>query len=317
MGQEIHSLGVKLFFLLGGYFITISWNSEKKISRYLIKRFFRIWPPLVIAVFVTAFIICPLFSSLEIGEYLKNPEVMNYFIKNIKLYPVYALPGVFIENPYKGAVNGSLWSLPVEMLMYIIVPLFSTFVIRRERKRDFFAMLIITVMICALQILHLVYFPEKRIIIYGTDLMQALDLFPWYLIGMLFTFPYIKKCLNLQIAMLLYMLCACMQFLTVFNYIMVYIFFPYVIFSFGLSNSPFFGKKIPSRRWEISYGLFLYGFPIQQAVEWINLKNNMQFSFMTELTMSVFITSVFAYISHNFVEEKSSNICNVILQKIE
>ena len=30
---------------------------------------------------------------------------------------------MFVDNPYPAAVNGSLWSLPVEVLMYMLLPL--------------------------------------------------------------------------------------------------------------------------------------------------------------------------------------------------
>ena len=33
------------------------------------------------------------------------------------------LPGVFEHNPFKGAVNGSLWSMPSELRMYAILAL--------------------------------------------------------------------------------------------------------------------------------------------------------------------------------------------------
>ena len=35
----------------------------------------------------------------------------------------YTLPGVFEANPYKAAVNGSLWSMPYEIRMYIVLAL--------------------------------------------------------------------------------------------------------------------------------------------------------------------------------------------------
>jgi hypothetical protein len=31
------------------------------------------------------------------------------------------LPGVFTGNPYRNAVNGSLWTLPNEVAMYLIL----------------------------------------------------------------------------------------------------------------------------------------------------------------------------------------------------
>jgi peptidoglycan/LPS O-acetylase OafA/YrhL len=44
-------------------------------------------------------------------------------LKNIALYINYYLPGLFESNVYPGAVNGSLWSLPAEFVMYLLVPI--------------------------------------------------------------------------------------------------------------------------------------------------------------------------------------------------
>ena len=41
-GQGIQSLGVKIFFLIGGYLISKSWLSDPNPLRYSIKRIFRI-----------------------------------------------------------------------------------------------------------------------------------------------------------------------------------------------------------------------------------------------------------------------------------
>jgi hypothetical protein len=38
---------------------------------------------------------------------------------------VYILPGVFENVPYKNAVNGSLWTLPYELKMYMGVAFFG------------------------------------------------------------------------------------------------------------------------------------------------------------------------------------------------
>lgn len=63
-GQGIQSLGVKIFFLIGGYLISKSWLSDPNPLRYSIKRIFRIFPALVIYTVIAAYVVGPLLSDL-------------------------------------------------------------------------------------------------------------------------------------------------------------------------------------------------------------------------------------------------------------
>jgi len=46
---------------------------------------------------------------------------------------MYRLPGVFMENPRARGVNGSLWTLPVEVRMYVLVALLGVAGALRKR----------------------------------------------------------------------------------------------------------------------------------------------------------------------------------------
>lgn len=316
LGQEVHALGVKLFFLIGGYLITKSFESEPSVRKYIIKRFFRIWPPLVVAVLVTALFIAPIFSSYSLKEYYSNPSVLLYCVRNIMFFPVFSLPGVFENNPYPNAVNGSLWSLPIEVFMYIMVPIVVLTIFKKKLKQNFIMMFIFTSVFCIAQILHLRFFLDKHLIIYGSDLAQAMDLIPFYMIGMLFTFEDMKRYLNIQAAIILLILCSSIKTSMELEYLIIYTVFPYVIFSVALIKLPFFGRKFPSKRFEISYGLFLFGFPIQQCVQCWVMSNNITMTFFAELLISLLLTGILAYFMHNLVEDKCNKLSKMILRKI-
>ena len=57
------------FFVLRGDLSPVSWESTASLPRFAWKRFLRIVPPLIPAVFITLFIIGPLMTSLPPGEY--------------------------------------------------------------------------------------------------------------------------------------------------------------------------------------------------------------------------------------------------------
>lgn len=119
LGQAVSTIGVKIFFLISGYLIAQSFLNDSNIVRYCIRRFFRIIPGLAGVVLFAVFIIGPVFTILPIKDYFSHGTTWAY-LKNIGLYIQYFLPGVFEANPYPDAINGSLWTLPVEVILMIL-----------------------------------------------------------------------------------------------------------------------------------------------------------------------------------------------------
>lgn len=314
-GEQIQVLGVRIFFLIGGFLITKSWLSDPNILRYSVKRCLRIWPALLVYVLLVTFIVGPLITSLSMREYFTNSGIVRY-LKNILLYIEYSLPGVFYSNPYPYAVNGSLWTLPVEMIMYVAVPFIIILSgLKRNAKSSYYILSGIVLLICILQILHLRFFPQWQYVIYGTDVAQALNLIPYYLIGMFYSFPFVKKFLNLQVAVAILMLYSCFSPSYILNEISMFLLFPYFVFSFALADNAYFTKCFV--KIEISYGLYLYGFFIQQLVVWFLLKNNKaNMPAILVFIISVALTMICAVISYRFVEEPAAKLSKKILQKI-
>lgn len=110
------------FFAMSGYQISDSWRRDPSWWRYVLKRVLRIWPPLLVVVMFTAFVIGPLVTVLDQPDYWSNVHTWGYTVHNAMLYPLqHQLPGVFVDNPYPWSVNGSLWTLPMEATGYVIV----------------------------------------------------------------------------------------------------------------------------------------------------------------------------------------------------
>ena len=110
------------FFAMSGYQISDSWRRDASWWRYLLKRALRIWPPLLVVVMISAFVIGPLVTVLSQTEYWQDHTTWGYVVNNAGLYTLqHNLPGVFTENPYPWSVNGSIWTLPMETTGYLIV----------------------------------------------------------------------------------------------------------------------------------------------------------------------------------------------------
>lgn len=110
------SIAVGVFFVMSGYLIASSWLASSSPKSFLIKRALRIFPALIVAVLLSAFVIGPLVTQFDLGRYLAADGTWTY-LQNILLVTRYELPGVFTGNLYPDVVNGSLWTLPLEVLM--------------------------------------------------------------------------------------------------------------------------------------------------------------------------------------------------------
>jgi peptidoglycan/LPS O-acetylase OafA/YrhL len=122
---SIGHMAVCVFFLISGYLIPASLD-RGSLARFASKRGLRIMPGLVAAVLICAFILGPLVTTLALPDYLAATGTWK-FLGNMVFLPVgFALPGVFESNP-TFEVNGSLWSLRYEVACYVMVPLTFAF----------------------------------------------------------------------------------------------------------------------------------------------------------------------------------------------
>jgi peptidoglycan/LPS O-acetylase OafA/YrhL len=124
------TIGVEIFFAVSGFLVVASWLSEPRIRAFIVKRALRILPALVVTVLLSAFVLGPLVSSVSPLTYFESSLPFRYVLGTVGatvsastvLNMAYHLPGVFAGNP-SDAVNGSLWTLPIEVRAYVLVVL--------------------------------------------------------------------------------------------------------------------------------------------------------------------------------------------------
>jgi peptidoglycan/LPS O-acetylase OafA/YrhL len=118
-GITLGALGLLVFFAISGYLICGSWLREPVARRYAVKRALRIMPALLVGAFVVAFVLGPLVTSVSARDYFGDPGPYSYVGKQFFLDTFNTrLPGVFESNPYPDVVNGSLWTIPLEVSCY-------------------------------------------------------------------------------------------------------------------------------------------------------------------------------------------------------
>jgi peptidoglycan/LPS O-acetylase OafA/YrhL len=123
-GQTILGVvGVFVFFTISGFLITQSFDNTPSPLVFLAKRALRIFPGLILCLAVCTFVIGPLVTSLPLADYFTRRETYLFLLHNAVLDTDYnRLPGVvFWTGNIGGIVNGPLWSLPCECLMYLML----------------------------------------------------------------------------------------------------------------------------------------------------------------------------------------------------
>ena len=116
---DLGSISVEIFFIISGYLIFTSLHCSKSIISYLWKRILRLFPALVIMLLITILILPFITNSNNI---FLQKDYYSYLYNNLTLYRVqYSVKGIFENNPYPKAINGSLWTLRYEFTMYLFL----------------------------------------------------------------------------------------------------------------------------------------------------------------------------------------------------
>lgn len=111
-------LAVAVFFGISGLLIARSFDRRESIARFVLARVLRLYPALVVVLALTV-VAGAWFTRLPLAQYAAQPATWSYIPVNLLLYnPQFALPGVFETNPFGTTINGSLWTLFYEVACY-------------------------------------------------------------------------------------------------------------------------------------------------------------------------------------------------------
>jgi len=117
------ALGVKIFFVISGFLVTKSWQQRSRLLPFMSARALRIYPALILATLFTV-ALAGVSTSLTWSAFLTDPITRDFVWHTASGWSLRdELPGAFVANPFPRSVNGSLWTLPVEIRLYIYVGL--------------------------------------------------------------------------------------------------------------------------------------------------------------------------------------------------
>ena len=141
-----HSLAVHVFFFLSGLLVTES--ALRHVDNplgYLKKRALRIFPALAVNAVVVPVVLVAAGAWTGVGP----GEMVRYALRLVTLFSIeFAHPGAFAQAPFAGAINGSVWSLRYEIVVYVllIAASLSGALARPWRRAAFLALLLAGVM---------------------------------------------------------------------------------------------------------------------------------------------------------------------------
>ncbi|WP_342666089.1 acyltransferase [Simplicispira psychrophila] len=125
-GHSLGSLAVSVFFFISGYLVCQSWIRKPTWRVFWVKRLTRVFPGLVVAVAFSVFVLGWAVTTLPSAAYWQASSTWLNFVNNaVGLATVQTLPGVFESNPFARAVNGSLWTIRYELAMYGVLSALS------------------------------------------------------------------------------------------------------------------------------------------------------------------------------------------------
>ena len=250
-------LGVAIFFSISGFLTTKSIIADPNPFAFSGKRILRIFPALIAVSVISALVIGPAVSATPLSTYFSSSRPYSYILNNIFLSPQFDLPGIFLKNHFPLSMNGSLWTLPLECLCYILLLLLFHLTPKRHRKAFWVFYILLFTTLATLT-------PIGVHIFYSSDLYQCFYHAPYFFIASFFalfeTPPLdIHYFRNLSFFAAAAVLSAWNT--TAMHYVCWFA-IPIVTIFLGL-NQPFLSREI-TRHGDLSYGIYLWSFPIQQ-----------------------------------------------------
>ena len=130
---ELRHYGVFFFFVLSGFWVYQSACSSSSILSYFKKRIRKILP-LYYFVLLATLLGFSFLSNLGVGAFWKSKSTIRYAIANSVFlgFLQESLPGIADGFP----VNGSLWTLKIEIGYYLLLPAIILYITRHLNLRN-------------------------------------------------------------------------------------------------------------------------------------------------------------------------------------
>jgi peptidoglycan/LPS O-acetylase OafA/YrhL len=290
--ESLGGLAVSVFFVISGYLISQSYANTQNYKHYLLKRVLRIFPALIVCVVIMLVTGGMFLTSASMAEFFHSKSAWC-FLGNALLYTgCNTMPGVFTENPVAGVVNGSLWTLSVEFALYLITPLIFAF--SKERVHSVFFVIVAFAVFAHVQ-------PELSLWGGAMPLYYAIKQAIFFLIGVVL-YLYREQIVYSAKGFVIAMLCVILTLKTPYFKVVIILALPYIVMY--LSRIPNKFTNNFGRFGDFSYGLYIYGYFIQQILIAQVISGAFHLNFYEYLALSYVLSLIIAVVSYHLIEKQ-------------
>ena len=289
------NLGVDIFFVTSGFLLALSLLAKQDLPQFFINRVLRIFPGLVFSLVVTVLVIGMFFTRLDFIDFLKHEQTKNFVFSNSILLKgiVYLLPDAFLANPIK-SVNGSLWTLPHELEAYIALFVLAFFsLLSKKYFSTAFKILLFALFAYS-------YIRYARGYYGGGAYSEKYRLYFFFLFGAVIG-TFIK---NIKLDMHWGAGCLAVVFFCLPHKNLLFpaytLLLPYIILTLGYVPSGNIRKF--NNLGDYSYGMYIYGFFVQQCVVATALSLSIAMTPHLLFFYSLLFTLAFSIISWKIIE---------------
>jgi peptidoglycan/LPS O-acetylase OafA/YrhL len=282
--------GVPVFFVISGYLISASFERNNSLRTYIRNRALRIYPGLWGCIFLTIIVI--------------GITGISFFNKQVITWLPAQLTGLIYTPPFLkdygfGSYNGSLWTIPIELQFYILLPLCYSLAPKKKLNLWFYGLLaVFMILYVTSQIVNLGERTEKLLT------YSFIPHFYLFLTGVLFQRLQLYK-FNFIYNKALYWVVGYVLFsLLLSNHmnLTAFLLIKNIILAFCLLSMaytlPTMAKKLLHTN-DISYGIYIYhGLILTVAVQLKVAGATPQF-----LLSLIGLTCILAYLSWRFIEK--------------
>ena len=299
-GISLASTGLYIFFALSGYLIFMSLARDPRGSRFVTARLLRIYPGSVVSVLFCVALGASL-STLPLFEFWRSPMTWSYLAHNVAIVVTptkLMLPGVF-ENARWPVVNGSIWTIKYELLCYLVIwcidrLVLSCAVLRRG------ALLVMTIALIGGYVYQTSFYslPKGNLFFVGFNTFNLLRFFMVFCAGASYA---ASEPLGERVRM---------TFLAVPGTLIVFgptpafakagVILFLTLLAIEVGRTPVFFSRIYRGLGDLSYGTFLYAYPIQNLITTRFYDGH---NFATVTLMSFAVVLFCAFLSWHLVEK--------------
>ncbi|MDK2974325.1 MAG: hypothetical protein PWP08_696 [Methanofollis sp.] len=280
-------------FTISGLLIPQSWLAQPEAGRFFWKRSLRVFPGLVAAILFTLFVIGPIATTLSPNEYFST--LFSGAIATLPFFEDGSALGLFIANPVS-FVNASLWTIPVEFTMYILVAVLG--LLGLLRKKHALLLLIAANVLLWMALYHDPGLSKVRFTLY-------------FLIGAYLSIHHPHLRYDGMTALLLALALVAAAGTPAFSFLAL-IAVPYIVLWFAALPVPAFNRV--GDRGDFSYGVYIYAYPIQQTIV---LFLGTGIPLWLFCALSVAVTFPLAYVSWNFIEKRALGLKQMNLESVK